>query len=135
MKPLIYFVVYYDAMFLSCRHNSQEALDILLKKGAKPNVASILSGCTSLHVAARFGHIRIIERLLIVKNLDIDATDQQGMTALHLAISRGYENICKYLIDNGAGINITTKEGHTCLHLAANAGNTDIVSLVIQTGK
>ncbi len=98
-------------------------------------MTSTSSGCTPLHDAAQFGHKQVIERLLNVKNLDIDATDKQGMTALHLAISRGYEEICKYLIDNGASINTATKERRTCLHLAVDAGHTDIVSLVIQTGR
>ena len=120
---------------ISGRSNALEALDNLLKKGAKPNVTSSSKSRTPLHVAAQFGHKQIIERLLNVKNLDIDATDQQGMTALHLAISRGYEDICTDLIDNGASINMTTKEGLSCLHLAADAGNTEIVSLVIQTGR
>ena len=116
------------------RSNALEALDILLKKGAKPNVATTPRGCTPLHIATQFGNRQIIERLLNVKSLEIDATDGQEMTALHIAISREYEDICKDLIHSGASISMSTKEGHTCLHLAANAGNTDIVSLVIQTG-
>lgn len=117
------------------RSNALEAIDILLKKGAKPNVTSSSKGCTPLHVAVQFGHIQTVERLLKAKNLEIDATDQQGMTALHIAISRGYEDVCRYLIDSGASINISTKQGRTCLHLAANAGSTDIVDLVIQSGE
>lgn len=112
-----------------------EALDILLQKGANPNGGSTSKGYTPLHVATQYGNKEITERLLSVKNLQIDATNQDGSTALHLAISRGYEDICRDLIDKGASINITTKQGHTCLHLAADVGNTDIVSLVIQTGK
>ena len=107
----------------------------MLKKGANPNATSTSSGSTSLHAAAQFGHKKIIERLLSAKTLNIDATDQQGMTALHIAISRGYEDICRYLINNGASINIDKKHGRTSLHLAANAGSTDIVDLVIQTGR
>ena len=117
------------------RSNALEAIDILLKEGAKPNVTSSSKGCTPLHVAVQFGHIQTVERLLKAKNLEIDATDQQGMTALHIGISRGYEDICRYLIDNGASINISTKQGHTCLHLATNAVNINIVSLIFQTGK
>ena len=107
----------------------------MLKKGAKPDDPSTSSGATALQFAAQFGHKKIIERLLTTKNLDVDAADHQGMTALHLAISRGYKDICRYLIDNGASIDISTKQGHTCLHLATNAGSTDIVDLVIKTGR
>ena len=119
----------------SCRYDALEAVDILLKRGAEPNVTSTSNGCTALHVATQFGHKKIIERLLSTKNLDIDATDYQGTTAIHIAISRGYEDICRYLINDGASINISTKQGHTCLHLAANVGSMDIVDLVIQTGR
>ena len=120
---------------LPLRSNALEVIDILLKKGAKPNVTSLSKDYTPLHVAVQFGHIEIVQRLLKAKNLEIDATDQQGMTALHIAISRGYDGICRYLIDNGASININTKQGHTCLHLAANSVNIKIVSLICQTGK
>ena len=120
---------------MSLRSNALEVIDILLKKGAKPNVTTTSKGYTSLHIAVQFGHMEVVQRLLNAKNLEIDATDQQGMTALHIAISRGYENICRYLIDNRASINISTKQGHTCLHLAANAVNIKIVSLICQTGK
>ena len=67
--------------------------------------------------------------------MEIDAADHQGMTALHIAISRGYEDICRYLINNGASIDIRTKQGHTCLHLAANVVNIKIITLIFQTGK
>lgn len=117
------------------RSNALEVIDILLKKGAKPNVTSSSKGYTPLHIAVQFGHMELVQRLLNVKSVEIDATDQQGMTALHTAISRGYEDICRYLIDKGASINISTKQGHTCLHLAANAVNINIVSLICQTGK
>ena len=120
---------------LPLRSNALEVIDILLKKGAKPNVTSSSKDYTPLHVAVQFGHIEIVQRLLKAKNLEIDATDQQGMTALHIAISRGYDGICRYLINNGASININTKQGHTCLHLAANSVNIKIVSLICQTGK
>lgn len=128
-------MISYDAIHISFRYNSLEALDILLKKGAKPNIASTSSGFTPLHVAVQFDHIQIIERLLNVKSLNIDATDEQGMTALHIAISRGYEEICRYLIDNEASITVITKEERTCLHLAADAGNANLLSLIIHTGR
>ena len=57
------------------------------------------------------------------------------MTALHVAISRGYEEICKELVDKGASVTMTTAKGHTSLHLAAASSSTDIVSLVVQSGE
>ena len=120
---------------ISYRSNSLEALDALLKKGAKPNTTSKYSSCTTLHFAAQFGHRQIVQRLLNDKNLLIDSTDQQGMTALQMAISRGYEEICKDLVNKEASVTITTAKGQNCLHLAAASGNPNIVSLIIQSGK
>ena len=120
--------------FLSNRFNSLEALDALLKVGSWPNTAAKYSGCTALHLAARFGHKEIIHRLLNEKGLDTEVTDQQEMTALHIAISRGYRKICQELLDNGASVTIITSKGRTSLHLAAASGSTDIVALVIKSG-
>ena len=119
---------------MSYRSNAIDALDALLKRGAKPNSVSKYSGCTSLHFAAQFGHAQIIHRLLNEKDLDTDATDQQGMTALHVAINRGYEEICKELVNNGACVTMTTAKGQTCLHLAAASGSTNIVTLIVKSG-
>ena len=106
-----------------------------MKKGANPNKASEFRACTVLHFAALFGHKLIIDRLLKEKDLDIDATDQQGMTALHMAINRGYGEICEDLVNNDANVTMTTTKGQTCLHLAAASGNTDIVALIVQSGR
>ena len=124
-----------NSSVISCRSNSLEALDALLKKGAKPNTTSKYSSCTTLHFAAQLGHRLIVQRLLNDRNLLIDATDQQGMTALQMAISRGYEEICKDLVNKEASITITTAKGQNCLHLAAAGGNSNIASLIIQSGK
>lgn len=117
------------------RSNSLEAFDNLLKKGANPNGRSTTKGYSPLHIATQYGNKEIIQRLLNVKTLKINATNRNGLTALHLAISRGYEEICSDLIAKGCSINIITRDGQTCLHLAADVGIEGIVSEVIQTGK
>lgn len=112
-----------------------EAFDNLLKKGANPNNESTNRGYYPLHFATQYGNREIIKRLLYVKTLKINATNRDGLAALHLAINHGYEDICSDLIAKGASIYIVTRDGQTCLHLAADIGIVGILSVVIQTGK
>ena len=120
---------------MSYRSDALEALDVLLKKGAQVNATAKHSSRTPLHLAAHFGHVEIIQRLLLEKDLDINATDQQGMTALHAAISRGYKETCDALLKSEANATVTTANGQTCLHLAAAGGNTSVVLSIIQYGE
>ena len=116
------------------RSNALEALDALLDKGAKVNSASKSSSRTPFHMAVQFGHKEIVQRLLKERDLDIDAADKHGMTALHLATSCGFKEICDTLLENQANVAATTAKAQTCLHLAAASGNIKVVLSIIQSG-
>eukprot|EP00008_Paramoeba_atlantica_P012013 CAMPEP_0201496320 /NCGR_PEP_ID=MMETSP0151_2-20130828/59162_1 /ASSEMBLY_ACC=CAM_ASM_000257 /TAXON_ID=200890 /ORGANISM="Paramoeba atlantica, Strain 621/1 / CCAP 1560/9" /LENGTH=60 /DNA_ID=CAMNT_0047886047 /DNA_START=125 /DNA_END=303 /DNA_ORIENTATION=- len=53
-----------------------------------------------------------------------------GMTALHLAASKNFEEIMKILIEYGSSIDIQTKNGATALHKAAYRGFEGIVKIL-----
>ncbi|KAL0018494.1 hypothetical protein WJX79_003679 [Trebouxia sp. C0005] len=80
-----------------------------------------------LHWAAEKGHadaVGVLVRHMLQANLDIQATDSKGITALQLAAkNRHMETVAKLLDSAG------TKEekGYTALHLAVQAGNSDLV--------
>ncbi|KAL0029838.1 hypothetical protein WJX77_003070 [Trebouxia sp. C0004] len=80
-----------------------------------------------LHWAAEKGHadaVGVLVRDMLQANLDIQATDSKGFTALQLAAkNRHMETVAKLLDSAG------TKEekGYTALHLAVQAGNSDLV--------
>ena len=48
----------------------------------------------------------------------IDAQNEKGDTALHLAVSRGHTNVAAILLKNGASPEIRNKEGYTAENLA-----------------
>jgi len=58
---------------------------------------------------------------------DVDAKDQYGFTALHLAADRGYIDIVKILIAKGANLGIKDPDDLTAISLAQVAGHDDIV--------
>ena len=134
ISSFFFFLPQLNIKHIFFRSNSLEALNSLLKKGAKLNFVSTSRGYTPLHIAVEFGNRQTVQRLLNEKSLEIDAKNEQEVTALHIAISRGYEGICRDLLHNGASVSISTKEGNSCLHLAASAANSDIFSAVIQAG-
>lgn len=56
-----------------------------------------------------------ISRLLMEKNIDIDAKNKEGKTCLHIAGEHNFVKGVEYLIRNNANINITDKEKKTPL--------------------
>ncbi len=59
-------------------------------------------GSRPLHDAARNGHISVVKELVEERNAEIDARDDDGMTALLLAITFNNEpDIIAYLVSHG----------------------------------
>ena len=70
----------------------------------------------------------------IQARLDIDARDAFGRTALHLAASNGFKNVCSALIRGLADPNARDHQMHTVLEMAAGGGHFDIVVQLLEVG-
>ena len=66
--------------------------------------AAVAGGSTALHVAARAGHILVMQTLL-VHGAAIDAMTGDGLSPLHGAASAGQLTAVALLIDRGANVN------------------------------
>ena len=65
----------------------------------------------SLHNAIRNGEIEFLKKLLQYDFIqDIEATDELGLTPLHVALLCKNDEIAKLLIENGANVNAKSKE-------------------------
>jgi len=64
----------------------------------------------------------------------IDATANNGRTALTYAARRGHTDAVRFLINAGANVNVRDNRGETALMYAAFSGHTDIARLLIQAG-
>jgi len=102
------------------------------------------TGSTALQWAIRKGHGPVIQTL-VDYGANLNATDYQGRSALHLAVSALEEchtfdecrfcfDMIRFLIERGAAVNVADESGATPLHLAAELGNEDVVSLLIENG-
>ena len=74
-------------------------------------------------------------KLLIEKGADIDAKDNDGVTALMYVSRAGDLEIAKYLVENGTDINAKDSDwGYTALIYAAEHGNLEIVKYLVEKG-
>ncbi|KKP00706.1 ankyrin repeat protein [Trichoderma harzianum] len=74
-----------------------------------------------------------LKEALSTKQVDLEARDSAGRTALHLAVIAGTAEICQYLIDHGANLDSWTGQGEAVVHLAAKRGDVDILRTVMES--
>ena len=75
------------------------------------------TGQTLLHLAASSGFSSLVE-FLIQRDIDIDAQDINGYTALHFAVLYRSQCCARQIINAGADKSICNKMGYTALELA-----------------
>lgn len=86
------------------------------------------NGETPLHIAARSENIDIVEYLLSIPSVAVNAKDKIGRTTLHLACEKGHIDIVKrLLIDPSLYVNSPDRKGQTPLHLACGEGHIEVV--------
>ena len=128
------------ALWLAAKYGELEIVRVLAKRGASPQVVPY-SGESSLQAA--MGSPRISQedrrnrvgaplpdqdreeadalemaRLLLDLGVDMNAADDQGNTALHDAVRRGFKTLVVYLAEQGAELDATNQRGQTPLALA-----------------
>ena len=73
-------------------------------------------------------------RALIEKSVDVNATQVDGMTALHWACRHDDLEMAKLLVETGADVNTVNRYGVTPLTLACTNGNGALVELLLDSG-
>jgi ankyrin repeat protein len=83
--------------------------------------------------AAESGNANEVSRL-IANGANVDAEDNNGVSALLGAAHFGYKEIVELLIAKGANIDASTKDGITPLYEAARMGNSNVADVLISHG-
>jgi hypothetical protein len=85
--------------------------------------------------AAKMDHEELFELLTVSTNIDIDATDPRGRTALWLASRKGWNKAVGFLLDaNPATIDVKDIDGEAPLCAASARGNHQTVALLFNNG-
>lgn len=74
-------------------------------------------------------------REVLDSNVDLNAFDAKGRTALILAIGRGHADVVKALLAKGADANKVDSHGMTPKAAAHSRGNFEIISLIDKATK
>lgn len=113
-----------------------DTVKLLLTKGANPN-AKDSTKRSPLHWAATNGYAELARCLLgeeFRKTTDIDATQNRGKTALHLASEHDRVEILDILLSHGASLDPRSDGRWTPLINAAEKGHATVVAKLLDAG-
>jgi ankyrin repeat protein len=76
------------------------------------------------------GNIERVRQFLSI-GADVNARDNRGITALHIAAQKGFADMVNELLKKGSDVNVAFN-GETALHVASAKGHTDIVKALLE---
>jgi len=117
----------------AARNNSGEAIELLLQGVDIPLNLKNRFGDAPLHVAARFGHVRIIEALLEA-GAEVDQKNDGGSTALILAAQGGKLGAVITLLKHQADYSIKDATDLTVAQTALLNGHLKIACRIVLAG-
>jgi len=91
------------ALLTACKHGHDDIIDVLIKSGAKLGDALTINQVNSanlLRSTVHNGDLKLLRRLLQA-GADVDAANNDGRTALHLAAAQGNIPASELLVDVG----------------------------------
>ncbi len=102
---------------------------------AEPEVVWILgpNSQTALHRACIRGGSDAV-RLLLARDSDVNAYDDEHLTPLHWAVKESQKHMVEVLLAYGADVNARDSSDRTPLHLAAEQGDYEAVELLLNNG-
>ncbi|XP_077746993.1 uncharacterized protein LOC144309906 [Canis aureus] len=116
------------ALLKAVQSQDEACVDILLKHGANPDLKDI-KGNTALHYAALGDNVTIAQKLLL-KKVNMEIRNKDGLTPLLLAVNEKKEKMVAFLLEE-ANINAVDYAKRTALHLACAIGREDMVKLLV----
>ena len=129
------------ALHLACEKGQHKMAKMLLRRGAS-RMALDSARCTPLHYAAELGHLSCLNRLLgspgdfKLTPDEVNALNDGGCAALHLAALVSQTHCCGALLAAGARLDVTAASGRTALMMAQrdHPTNTELIALLSGSG-
>jgi uncharacterized protein len=110
-------------------NGNEKIIQLLLRHGCDPS-AKDNYGTTALFWAANKGHLIATKIMLETDRVGIDAHDDKGSTALHVAVLGEHEAVVSLLLSHGHDTTIQDKDGATAFDITIQKGNSNIAALL-----
>ena len=116
---------------LACWNQCPENIEVLLENGSDMS-AKDKWGTPALSLTLKRGKNRDGDEptdavnLLIKKNVNIEAADDDGGTPIFYAVWKELKECTELLLDKGVNVNVVQKNGWNLLHQAVNSRNEEI---------
>ncbi|MCK4650730.1 ankyrin repeat domain-containing protein [Candidatus Babeliales bacterium] len=118
---------------LAQNKTNQETIKILKNNGAIETFQNISQIDTDLINAARSGDLEQVEKLLKHPNINVNAQNNYGKTALIWASFKNYKEIVKELLQHpNINVNAQKNYGYTALICASDCGHIEIVKELLK---
>mmetsp|Transcript_17476 Transcript_17476/g.33154 ORF Transcript_17476/g.33154 Transcript_17476/m.33154 type:complete len:291 (-) Transcript_17476:219-1091(-) len=142
----------WTALMYAAREHQADVVEYLLDHGADVNlqnsvgdtalITAVKSATEMPHSPRHYGDRRdwrdfigTMRNLINSEDLDIDATDDNGRTALLLACCMQNTDAVKYVVSNGANVDIQSEDGSTALICAVYRKNMSLVKFLVEDAK
>ncbi|XP_015112083.1 serine/threonine-protein phosphatase 6 regulatory ankyrin repeat subunit B [Diachasma alloeum] len=100
-------------LHIASRKNYLETVEKLLKRNENPRTQDA-GGNTPVHLAAARGYHEVVSLLMTSNLVQLEVTNDEGLTALQVAAESGFIDTVRVLID--AGADLTCIDGSTTIH-------------------
>uniref|UniRef100_A0A6U3AP77 Uncharacterized protein n=1 Tax=Lotharella globosa TaxID=91324 RepID=A0A6U3AP77_9EUKA len=134
------------ALMFAAREHQADVVKCLLKHSADANLKNsagttalimAVNGATevpysSKHRDDRRSFVETMRHLINSDHFNINATNDQGCTALLVACCRQHNEAVKYLISQGADVDIQSEDGRTALICAVYRNNASLVKFLVE---
>ncbi len=119
----------WSALMVAASKGHASGIRILLDHGANPAQQDSY-GFTPLMRAVQGNKSAAVDTLLSYRPLALEAKNERGATALHIAVEQGLPMMVKTLLEHGADPNTPDHAGYDPAHKATSHGHRKILSLL-----
>ena len=115
--------------------NNQEFINSLnIDTNIKPKKLYVLYSSHLIFKAIDDNNLIELEKLLRLKNINVNVTNDSGETPLHIASKKGDLEIVKFLVEKGADVNVKGSGDRTPLMSSSEDGHLEIVKFLVNEG-